>query len=209
MAEPDYPDVPIAPGVPPLLRPPNAAAAVTAPVMLADAVPFLIGETTWGIFRDGAQVITAETVLAVEYKKNSSIADYPVERGSFESYNKVEIPFDARVRFASGGTNAQRTALLNSIAAIADDLNLYDVVTPEAVYQNVNIAHYDYRRTSTAGLGLLSVDVWCLQVRIAPGPGGDVAKSPSAAPQFNGGAVQTTPPTAAQSAGLENMPENI
>src|SRR5262249_51706443 len=96
-----------------------------------------------------------------------AIANYPVEKGAFESYDKVQTPYEVRVRFASGGSIPNRQALLNSIAAIAGDLNLYDVVTPEAIYTSANIAHYDYNREAARGLGLMVIDVLFQQVRVS------------------------------------------
>ena len=84
----------------------------------------LIGEiappgSQWGVFSGGAPVITADTVTSLDYKQEWAISDFPVERGAFESYDKVALPYDARVRFAAGGSAANREALLGSIAAVA------------------------------------------------------------------------------------------
>ena len=162
----------------------------------------------WGVFSGGGAVITADTVLSLGYKQEWSISDYPVERGSFESYDKVALPFDARVRFAAGGSATNREALLSSIAAIAGTTQVFDVVTPEFVYTSATISHYDYQRTSHQGLGLLQVDVWLLQV-IQQGNddalGG--ASQPDGAPTVNGGSVQTTDPSAAQIGAVQAAPD--
>lgn len=121
----------------------------------------------WGIFLDGSPVVVADNVLSMEFKQDFKISNYPVEQGGFASYNKVQLPFEVRFRFSTGGSSADRAAMLNSIAAVMGDTNLYDVVTPDATYINVNFVHQDYRRTAETGNGLLSVDVWCEEVRSA------------------------------------------
>ena len=164
MATPNV-NVPDVDGVPPVAFAPSAGAAIQ--LLAADAIQLPsppAGAPQWGLFLGGAPVVTAESVVGVEYRKESMIADYPVEEGAFASYNKVKSPFDFRLRFSAGASAAARAALIASIDAIADDLNLYDAVTPEAVYTNVNVAHHDYHRTARNGVGLMVIDVWCLQI---------------------------------------------
>jgi hypothetical protein len=172
-------------------------------LLVSDAVSIFAGALfgqQWGIFLDGAPVVVADNVLSVEYRQQWALSDYPVEQGAFETYDKVQTPFDARVRFSSGGSPSNRQALLDSIAAIAGDYNFYDVATPEAIYPSCNITHYDYRRTSSNGMGLITVDVWLLEVRITTSQGLSSTKDPSSASQVNGGTPQATPATPTQAA---------
>lgn len=155
----------------------------------------------WGIFLDGSPIIQTEIIASFEYRQEWVVADYPIEEGSFESYDKVATPFDARFRFAAGGSLAARQALLDSIAAIAGDTNIYDIVTLEEVYPSVSIHHYDYRRESGTGRGLLVVDVWCSEVRVATTSyAGSATQAASGTDPTNSGTVQGTAPTPSQAA---------
>lgn len=174
-------------------------------------VESLFAPGQWGIYQSGFPVVTANSVTGVEFKKEFVLSDYPVEGGGFESYDKVQLPYDARVRFASSGTEASRTALLSSIASIAGTLDLYSFATPEVVYPNANVRHYDYRRTAVNGVGLLVVDVWLEEVRQA-GSGttgnsspfnGAATQQPSGAAQVPDGNVQ---PVAPAGAGVQTAP---
>ena len=162
-----------------------------------------IGYTTtraWGIFtRAGTPVIVADTVHNLDYKQEWAISDFPLERGAFETYDKVARPYDARVRFLAGGSDSNRATLLSSIEAIAGDYNLYDVVTPEVVYLNCNVQHYDYRRTTENGVGILSVDVWLLEIRVQGATTVGQTAAASGSPFYNGAIVSpiTAPSTAA------------
>lgn len=140
----------------------SAIAALTSDVVGVGDSP-----SQWGIFLNGAAVVQADNVVSVEYKQDFSISDYPVEQGGFSSYNKVQHPQELLLRFSTGGSVADRTAFLASIAAIIGDTNLYDVVTPEATYTNLNLTHQDYRREASKGLGLVVVDIRCEEVRSA------------------------------------------
>jgi hypothetical protein len=163
-----FPNVPIAPGVPPLARNP-AAAAVTVVAVTADVISNLLAlfaGPQWGVFdQNGNPVVTADNVVSLDFKSDWTISDYPVEQGGFQSYNKVIVPFESRVRFSTGGSVVDREELLASVEAIAGGTTLYNVVTPERIYINVNVTHYDYERAAMRGGGLLSVDLWLRQVQ--------------------------------------------
>lgn len=156
-------NVPMVAGVPSV----NFAAGFILPTLLTqDAVtPFAsVYGPQWGIFQSGALVITAESVTGWEFRNDWTISDYPVEGGQFESYDKVLLPFLAKVRFASGSTSSARASLLSQVAAAAAAVAVYDAVTPEFTYLSCSIAHYDYRREASRGVGLIVIDVWLSQI---------------------------------------------
>jgi hypothetical protein len=192
---PTYPDVPRAPGVPPVLR---QAGAIESNIVLlaADAVSIvrMFAGPQWGIFTQaGGPLIIGDSVVSLDFRKEWRIADYPIEQGAFASYNKVETPFDIRVTFASSGQQtllasilsggalgslitgtdpvaANRKAFLGTMAKAAASLDLVDVHTPEASYKGCNIIHYDYRREARKGAAMITVDVWLQEVRVSAKP---------------------------------------
>lgn len=212
---------------------PDLFAGVVA--LTGDAIGALSGAAPplWGLFLNGEPVILADNVVTLEYRRDFQISNYPIEQGGFSSYNKVQKPFEVRIRFSTGGSLADRSAFLASIDAVIGDTNLYDVVTPEATYSNVNLVHEDLRRTADDGAGLIKVDVWCEEVRAASlalsssGSGTQTGttvtttapdgastttttpisnpQSPSAALTTNDGTVQATPPTSAQQAAADSV----
>jgi len=190
-------DVPDVDGVPAISFAASALDEVVS-FLTDDAVSSGSLVQEWGIYSDSDTAITADSVVDVSYRQDWNVSDYPIEAGSFASYNKVRVPFDARVRFASGGTSSNREALLSSIAAIADDTNLYDVVTPEATYTNSNIVHYEYRRSAKNGLGLMTVDIWLRQIMQTASTSYSSTAEPSGASQANDGTVQTAEATTSQ-----------
>jgi hypothetical protein len=125
-------------------------------------IPFL---QQWGIYTTGGSpAVTFDNVLSVEQKKDYSVADYPLEQGAFESYNKVELPGEYRVMFSSGGSFANRQALLDSIQAIQGDLKTYAVVTPEKTFPKANITHVDWNRRDGRA-GLIKVEIHLIEIR--------------------------------------------
>lgn len=119
----------------------------------------------WGLYDGAFPVVIADTVTDFTFLQEWTIADYPVERGGFESYDKVNSPFRVTLQFASGGSEANRQALLDSIEAIGDLLTRFTAVTPTRVYNDLNVEGFSYHRTSRNGLGLLIVDMRLLEIR--------------------------------------------
>jgi hypothetical protein len=192
------PFVPNFPGVPPLS---SYAPATALALLVTDAWSLVFpGIPQWGIFFQGVPVVVADSVISFEYKEDWSISSYPVEQGGFETYNKVAVPFDVRVTYSAGGTPANRQALQASVDAIMSSLDLFDVVTPEKVFLSVNPTHQDFRRTSSDGVGLLRISVWCEQVRVTAQAQFSNTQSPSGASAQGGGFAQTSPASPAQAA---------
>lgn len=189
------PNVPKVPGVPSLAS--YSASAVV--LMVQDLIrrTFGLGETEWGIFLDGEPAIEFRSFVSVDYRQDWSIADYPMEGGAFQSYDKVQLPFDVRVRVASGGKLFEREQLLAEIDEMANSLDLFDVVTPEKVYVAVNCSHYDMRRNANNGVGMITLDVWFTQIRETATQQFSNTQQPSDAGRQNGGNVQprSVPPS--------------
>lgn len=177
---------------PPLLSNVFPVPSLTNNLFTQDLAAIGLLPPQWGLFdEDGTPVIEADSVTRVEYRRDWNVADFPIEEGGFEAYDKVANPFMARVTFVAGGSQANRERFLASIEEIAGDLEKYTLVTPEVSYANVNITHYDYARTASQGVGLMSVVVWVQEIREGA-ESATVAKEPSGAETTTGGQVQST-----------------
>lgn len=141
----------------------------------------------------GVNLINLFSVVDFEYKQDWSVSDYPVEAGGFQSYDKVQLPFDVRMRVAAGGPESNRQALLDTVTSIANTLTLFDVYTPEQVFVNCSVTHFDYKRTATNGVGLIVIDLWLMEVRVTSTATFSNTQQPSGASPFSVGNVQPQP----------------
>jgi hypothetical protein len=145
------------------------------------------GQTQWGVFDSKGKplwgqaglTLSVSSVLSsliggsgpvlstnsVEYSKEMRVSEYPVERGGFASYNKVETPGRPIVTFCLTGKASDRSSFLNAIDAACKSTNLYSVVTPEATYINHTIERYNYSRRRESGATLLTVELYLVEVR--------------------------------------------
>ena len=157
------PDIPRVPGVPALTSyAPNAIN-----LLLRDVIPIAIaalGGPQWGIFWNGIPVLPADTIVTFDFRKDYAIADYPIENGGFQSYDKVAQPADIRVRAACGGGVLKRQAFITAIDLITPTLNIYDVVTPEKVFLGYNFSHVDWTRRAD-NVGIIVADIWLTEIR--------------------------------------------
>jgi len=155
----------------------------------------------WGIYLDSALVVEPDTFLSFGYGREWDIATYPLEKGAFETFNKVETPYRTLVRMAAGGDVANRQAFIDAVDAISGTLELYDVVTPEKTYTSVNVQKLDVlNRTNAQGANLVVIELRLIQVRVTATTTFASTKSPSGASSVNGGTVQATDPSSGQAA---------
>jgi len=189
-----YPDVPPVPGVPDIARFAGLAVLPAPLYAVLDGLnlPFLQAPVRWGVFSaDGqTQILTPDSVVGFEYANSSRVSDYPVEQGAFASYNKVSTPFDVRMRVTVGGTEANRSAFIYSLDQMLAATDLFSLLTPERVYLNVTLEHYDFRREGTNGVTLLTIDCAFREVRIVTGAQYSQTQSDSSTPSVSQGQVQ-------------------
>lgn len=162
-----FPNVPDLPGVPAVLRGSILAqvATLASPVIGGFLDLFV---SVWGILdASGNPAIAPDTFLGIDYQNSRRISNYPMEAGSFASYNKVNDPFRATVRMATGGALADREGFLADLQRMADSLDLYTLVTPEGSYPNVNLERFDYRRDERNGANMIVASAHFVEIRQA------------------------------------------
>lgn len=207
-----FPNVPPYPGVPALPR--AVVSAVASVPLLAIGLGTLEGilgsalqqPARWGIFdSSGNQLGTPLTesnssvlsTLEFDFVRETRISDFPIEQGSFASFNKVQIPANPIVTLALSGSESDRIDFLNAINAASLSTELYSVITPEVQYVNYNIERYRYERRASKGATLLIVDISLKEIRQVSAAFATITipKNPGATPQTNNGMTQpATPP---------------
>lgn len=212
MSDPQYPNVPDALGVPPVLRhTPNLNPSGDHERMHSDG-PGIASKapTGWGIYaQGGALAIEFDNTVSFEYSAESRIADYPLEKGSFASYDKVAMPYEIRLPISKGGSLADRTSFLSRLESIRTSLDLFNIVTPERTYLNANIMRVALSRNSTNGATLLSPEIVFREIRNTATANYSNSKQASGAAQVNGGSVQVVAPPDGFAPVLEPKPSTF
>jgi hypothetical protein len=151
--------------------------------------------------------VTASTI-DFEFAEEFPLSNYPQEQGAFQSYNKVELPFDVKVKLACGGSTATRQAFLTTCLAISKSLALFDVQTPEIIFQSCNVTHIDWRRNARAGVTLIHVDLWFQQISVTSATTFTNTQQPAEAGQKGIGVVQPKAPPAEAATKVQTVIEN-
>lgn len=219
-----YPDVPNAPGVPQVPRDGSEPGPIS---MQLGAVQTSLGAAMsngvqWGIIDSLGNVLGSGTIAgitagnasavlstnAVEMMRETRISDFPVEQGSFATYNKVILPANPTVTLALQGTASDRAAFLNQIDAACQSTELYSVVTPEVTYANYSIERYNLVRRAERGATLILVEISLKEIREVSASYASVTtpinkpRNPAATPQTNSGLVQPQVPQSVLSSAI-------
>lgn len=186
-----YPNVPPLPGVPALARSGKFVGAALA--VVAQFLPDDLFGTKWGIInKNGTSVLSPDSFVDFDYKEERKIPNYPIESGSFQSYNKVALPFDCKLTVTcSGNKTMRKSAFLAAIAKLMSSLELVTIVTPDGNYPSCNLVHVDYRREARQGATLIIAQLWFQEVRIAQAAAVPTS-SPSGAANISNGQLSPT-----------------
>lgn len=164
--------------------------------ILADSGPEVQADIAqqWGLYdQGGLPAIIADNVQSLEVALEAQISDFPVENGGFASYNKVIRPFDVRIAMTKGGSVEDRQAFVQQVQDAWQSLELFNVVTPEVVYLDVNVVGVRRLVESDRGVGLMMLDVSLRKVRQTGRLAFTSTAQPASAGVSNNGAVQTQP----------------
>ena len=155
------------------------------------------------------------SIIDFDFRKEFRVSDFPIQSGSFASYNKVSRAFEIAVRMTKGGSQDDRTQFLTDIETVVKSLGLYSAVTPEKTYLNANFTRSELSRKSVAGAFFLVVDLFLIEIRQVSAQYSTTssntqnAQQPSAQPAVNQGKVQPQVVTPTVGSALTNGPNQV
>lgn len=158
-------------GLPKLLTPSPRAIVLTLLGNTANRLmDFLFPAPTWGVYKTGTTQLAFDvsSVFDLGISGSSVISNYPIEEGTFTSYNKVVNPNTYPIRLARDGSQSQRTAFLNWLENSKNSFDLFDVLCPERTYKNVTLESYRIIRTSESGAAMILADCLFQEIRQIP-----------------------------------------
>lgn len=216
-----FPNVANSPGVPAIPRIAGASGIVQSIKGIANGVLWasMRSGTNWGIYTKEGKALADPSKLSgvvgsvagtlgigptlstvsFDYGKEMRISDFPIEKGQFASYNKVEIPSNPTVVLGFTGSEQERGTFLAAISKATRSTEILTIVTPEVHYVNQTIESYSFRRSAEHGATLLIVEVRLKQVRqvssayTKSGGQAGAAKSNNASAPVKSGVVQALP----------------
>ncbi|MFK2876886.1 phage baseplate protein [Rhodanobacter hydrolyticus] len=201
--------------------PSQVSAILLAGSSIADGISLITGAwaTQWAIYATGTSnpAILPDSFAAIDFNGDSRVCDYPVEQGGFESYNKVMVPEELRIRLVCGGKNMGRDDFLATLRIMRYSTNLYDIATPDDFLPNMSLTRYDYVRSAQNGVTMLTVDAVFNEIMEAASPTYSSntgttpvinSDSPSAASPTQVGSVSVSFPNAPYSGSGQSLVQN-
>lgn len=218
-----FPNIADVLGVPPLPRSPRFPPVAQVAVSLIQGViyrAFQVGNR-WGIYDSKGKALgdpskftgllggaieavglgSTYSTNSVDFSKETRVSDFPLERGGFAQYNKVEMPANPIVTLCLDSNEAGRRSFLEAVDKATLSTDLYSVVTPEVTYINYSVERYNYSRRSDKGATLLYVEITLKEIRqvsalFSVSNRGQVVapKNAAATPQVDNGKVQAKTP---------------
>ena len=150
----------------------------------------------WGVYnQSGNLIIDADQFKSLDYQQTWRLPNYPMEQGAFQSYNKVQTPFEARIILVKSGSPTILESFFSAINTAANSIDLYNINTPGQVYKNVSIEHVNYKRSSSNGVSMISAELSLLEIRIAAASTLSNTTAPNGADTVSGGTTQSAPVT--------------
>lgn len=198
----------------------NGAFGILPIALTADAIGVFQGghaAPSWYIAgTDKKQVLFPDSFKELEYKHEWRLPNYPQEMGSFQTYNKVDLPYDLRITMTKGGSRGDTAKFLSSVQKMAESTDLFTVYTPNVRYENLCVQSYSQRRTATNGVTMLTVEIVFLKIRQATSatftntnstPA--VPAQPNGASQMNTGLVQAQAVTSGNSNSIASITAGV
>lgn len=185
-----FPNVPNLPGVPQVVRsplhPPSAPPVIGTAIALGRLWQALFVKPLWAIYRhpeaeeqesaDGIESVTVtaerepvlvpDSFLTFSHRREANVATYPIQNGGYVNYDKVLNPAETFIRVSKGGSAQDRRDFLETLDSIIENIGLYDILTPEKTYLNVDIMRYDLVREGAKGAYFFAeVDIYFQEIR--------------------------------------------
>lgn len=158
----------------------------------------VFGTPVWGIFdQRGLPAISANLVAGVELRHGTRVSNAPQERGAFQSYNKVAVPYDAKITYSVGTSLLRRSQVISECERLIASLDFVSVIMPEFQYLSGNVTDYSLRRSAQRGVSLISIDVMVQEIRVVASGKLTNTQSTNGAETQNNGGTQTKSATAA------------
>jgi hypothetical protein len=134
---------------------------------LRSQLPGIFG--TWSVYDTNTMrpICSFDTFYGFSYTKKNTVTEYPIEQGSFATYNKQTAPFNAGVILIKSGLNfnSDRKRFLDTLEDYCDSTKLVDIATPSKTYIGCTLGGLDYKHMPDDGADLLVVSLDIKQIK--------------------------------------------
>lgn len=122
--------------------------------------------TEWTLIdEDGQTAVSMTSFIDIDLRNEGQALSYPVEKGSFTDFNKVQGPLEIRATLGKQGDPSEIEDLLNRLNEFQREAVKLAVATPDTLYGSMTLESYSYKRTSESNATMLTVELTLKEVR--------------------------------------------
>jgi hypothetical protein len=195
-----FPNVPLTAGVPAVFRKVELAVASVVLFVENKLVASRIkragkaAAAVWAIYDSGGNdAIKPDNWVTFEPLAEATVADYPMQPGAFQSYNKYNTPREVRITVTKGGPDFEREDFLLACDRLRSSTELLNILVPDYSFIGYTLTHVSYSRASDRGITLLQVDLSFREIRQEATAEFSNSKQPSGTDTVNNGPVRPVP----------------
>jgi len=120
----------------------------------------------WAILDEkGGAAVSFTSFIDLDYKNEGKALEYPVEEGSFATYNKTRNSMELRATVAIQGTDADFNDLLSKLEDYQAKAAKLSIATPSDFYEGFTLEGLTYKRTVQNNAHMLTVELVFKEVR--------------------------------------------
>lgn len=157
----------------------------------------------WTLLAEGGgQLVQFTSLLDIDILHEGQALSYPIEKGAFMSYNKVQSPLDIRVTLAKMGLPSEFSDILKTLDKYQTEALKLSAVTPSAYFDSLTLQSYSHRHEHRRNANMLTVELHLVEVREVESQTTNVQiskpKNPTSSGKVNTGKKQTKTPDSTQ-----------
>lgn len=124
----------------------------------------------WGIFMPGTteSAVEVSSVFSIDIRAEARVSDYPIQTGSFTTYNKMRLPNLFSVRITQDGDETKKAMFLAWLELNCGETSFFDVVTPDNRWPKSTLVSYRIEHSARSGATMLKADCVFEQIRELP-----------------------------------------
>lgn len=157
--------------------------------IVANAWPNVFG--AWTILDHDTQleICSFDSFYDFGYNKKTNVVQYPIENGSFASYNKQNNPVNFSVSLIKSGLNLpfQKRDFIKKLKDYTEQAKYVDIITPSGTYLNCTLSDLSFKNEPDEGSDIILARLSITEVRQVLTMGIEEVKTLNAAQQVKRG----------------------
>lgn len=127
-----------------------------------------IGNNAEWILADeaGNPVLPIHSFIGIDVSASGNTASAPIEKGSFNSYNKTRAPKQLTIDVSFQGSEAELHEAIDVLDELQQSTNVFSIITPQYEFENYTLESYSFsQRVDSGGGGILFASLTCVEIQ--------------------------------------------